>query len=106
MFTKTLRCAFVAPVRALPREYRGFFTWKSPPCPAMRPRPVISCLSHPDKGINSRNRVPGFPKLGILTIMENQMEKEMENEMETGIMYKNSAPAPTRSFVRITDKAS
>ena len=28
----------------------------------------------------------GFPKLGVLTIMENQMEKKMENEMETGIM--------------------
>ena len=28
----------------------------------------------------------GFPKLGVLTIMENQMEKKMENEMETGFM--------------------
>ena len=26
----------------------------------------------------------GFPKLGVSTIMENQMEKNMENEMETG----------------------
>ena len=28
----------------------------------------------------------GFPKLGVPTIMENQMEKKMENEMETGII--------------------
>ena len=28
----------------------------------------------------------GFPKLGVLTIMENQMEKKMENEMETGFI--------------------
>ena len=27
----------------------------------------------------------GFPKLGVPTIMENQMEKKMENEMETHI---------------------
>ena len=27
-----------------------------------------------------------FPKLGVPTIMENQMEKKMENEMETGIV--------------------
>ena len=27
-----------------------------------------------------------FPKLGVPTIMENQMEKNMENEMETGII--------------------
>ena len=27
-----------------------------------------------------------FPKLGVPTIMENQMEKKMENEMETGII--------------------
>ena len=27
-----------------------------------------------------------FPKLGVPTIMENQMEKKMDNEMETGIM--------------------
>ena len=26
----------------------------------------------------------GFPKLGVPTIMENQMEKKTENEMETG----------------------
>ena len=26
-------------------------------------------------------RVLGFPKLGVPTIMENQMEKNMENEM-------------------------
>ena len=26
----------------------------------------------------------GFPKLGVPTIMENQMEKKMKNEMETG----------------------
>ena len=28
----------------------------------------------------------GFPKLGVPTIMENQMEKKMENEMETVII--------------------
>ena len=28
----------------------------------------------------------GFPKLGVPTIMENQMEKKMENDMETGIL--------------------
>ena len=28
----------------------------------------------------------GFPKFGVPTIMENQMEKKMENEMETGIV--------------------
>ena len=28
----------------------------------------------------------GFLKLGVPTIMENQMEKKMENEMETGII--------------------
>ena len=27
-----------------------------------------------------------FSKLGVPTIMENQMEKKMENEMETGII--------------------
>ena len=27
-----------------------------------------------------------FPKLGVSTIMENQMEKNMENEMETGFI--------------------
>ena len=27
-----------------------------------------------------------FPKLGVPTRMENQMEKKMENEMETGII--------------------
>ena len=27
-----------------------------------------------------------FPKLGVPTIMENQMEKNMENEMETGVI--------------------
>ena len=27
-----------------------------------------------------------FPKLGVPTIMENQMEKKMENEMEAGII--------------------
>ena len=27
-----------------------------------------------------------FPKLGVPTIMENQMEKKMENEMETGFI--------------------
>ena len=27
-----------------------------------------------------------IPKLGVPTIMENQMEKKMENEMETGII--------------------
>ena len=26
------------------------------------------------------------PKLGVPTLMENQMEKKMENEMETGII--------------------
>ena len=26
------------------------------------------------------------PKLGVPTIMENQMEKKMENEMETGVI--------------------
>ena len=26
-----------------------------------------------------------FPKLGVPTIVENQMEKKLENEMETGI---------------------
>ena len=31
----------------------------------------------------------GFPKYGVPTIMENQMEKKMENEMETGI-YRGS----------------
>ena len=30
--------------------------------------------------------VGGFPKLGVPTIMENQMEKKMENEMETVII--------------------
>ena len=30
--------------------------------------------------------IGGFPKLGVLTIMENQMETKMENEMETGII--------------------
>ena len=28
----------------------------------------------------------GFPKLGVPTIMENQMEKNMENEMETEVI--------------------
>ena len=28
----------------------------------------------------------GFPKLGVPTIMENQLEKKMENEMETGVI--------------------
>ena len=28
----------------------------------------------------------GFPKLGVPTIMENQMQKKMENEMETGFL--------------------
>ena len=28
----------------------------------------------------------GFPKLGVATIVENQMEKKMENEMETGVL--------------------
>ena len=28
----------------------------------------------------------GFLKLGVPTIMENQMEKKMENEMETGVI--------------------
>ena len=28
----------------------------------------------------------GFPKLGVPTIMENQVEKKIENEMETGII--------------------
>ena len=28
----------------------------------------------------------GCPKLGVPTIMENQMEKKLENEMETGII--------------------
>ena len=28
----------------------------------------------------------GFPKIGVPTIMENQMEKKMENEMETGFI--------------------
>ena len=28
----------------------------------------------------------GFPKLGVPTMMENQMEKNMENEMDTGII--------------------
>ena len=32
------------------------------------------------------NKSRGFPKSGVPTIMENQMEKNMENEMETGIM--------------------
>ena len=27
-----------------------------------------------------------FPKLGVPTIMENQMEKNMENEMEIGFI--------------------
>ena len=27
-----------------------------------------------------------FPKLGVPTVMENQMEKKMKNEMETGII--------------------
>ena len=31
-------------------------------------------------------RIWGFPKLGVPTIMENQMEKKMENEMETGFI--------------------
>ena len=31
-------------------------------------------------------RVLGFPKLGVPTIMENQMEKKMENEMEPGFI--------------------
>ena len=30
--------------------------------------------------------VTSFPKLGVPTIMENQMEKKMENEMETVFM--------------------
>ena len=29
----------------------------------------------------------GFLKLGVPTVMENQMEKKMENEMETGFIY-------------------
>ena len=29
----------------------------------------------------------GFPKLGVPTMMENQMEKKMENEMETGSIW-------------------
>ena len=28
-----------------------------------------------------------FSKLGVPTIMENQMEKKMENEMETGFLW-------------------
>ena len=28
----------------------------------------------------------GFPKLGVPTVIENQMEKQMENEMETGFL--------------------
>ena len=31
-------------------------------------------------------KLGGFPKIGVPTIMENQMEKKMENEMETGII--------------------
>ena len=30
--------------------------------------------------------VLGFPKLGVPTIMENQMENKMDNEMEAGII--------------------
>ena len=33
----------------------------------------------------SRGLNEGSPKLGVPTIMENQMEKKMENEMETVI---------------------
>ena len=29
--------------------------------------------------------IGSFPKLGVPTRMENQIEKKMENEMETGI---------------------
>ena len=28
----------------------------------------------------------GLPKLGVPSIMENQMEKKVENEMETGLI--------------------
>ena len=38
-------------------------------------------FSVPSKGLYG-----DFPKLGVPTIMENQMEKKMENEMETGII--------------------
>ena len=31
-------------------------------------------------------KLGGFPKIGVPTILENQMEKKMENEMETGII--------------------
>ena len=37
---------------------------------------LVATLHHP----------VGFLKLGVPTIMENQMEKQMENEMETGII--------------------
>ena len=37
-------------------------------------------------GGSSRGANGGFPKLGVPSIMENQMEKKMENEMETGFI--------------------
>ena len=35
-------------------------------------------------GSRTEHRCGSFLKLGVPTIMENQMEKKMENEMETG----------------------
>ena len=43
---------------------------------------VARCRSFTDL----RPQCGGFPKLGVPTIVENQMEKKMENEMDTGIV--------------------
>ena len=43
-------------------------------------------VSYSHNGLYRDYRVYIVPKLGVPTIMENQMEKTMENEMETGIM--------------------
>ena len=47
-------------------------------------RTPASCVSW--LALDASSKYGGFPKLGVPTIMENQMEKKMENEMETGFL--------------------
>ena len=54
---------------------------KQTPCP-IQVEQLPTPRSHPDAG----RTFGGFLKLGVPTIMENQMETKMENEMETGII--------------------
>ena len=56
-------------------------------CPVMCTHGGAACSakSKPRK-LENMKHMGGFPKLGVPTIMENQMEKKMENEMETAFI--------------------